>query len=89
MAIKKEKKLTDQELQNVKSFQTEFDQLQQLLGQIQLQKFKLENDELILKNKFNDLLLREKEIGEQLNDKYGEVQIDLKTGVITCSKDES
>jgi|TARA_Y100000389_G_C17251752_1_gene408445 hypothetical protein len=89
MAIKKEKKLTDQELQNVKSFQTEFDQLQQLLGQIQLQKFKLENDELILKNKFNDLLLREKEIGEQLNDKYGEVQIDLKTGVITSSKDES
>mgnify|MGYP003638919216 CR=1 FL=1 len=89
MAIKKEKKLTDQELQNVKSFQTEFDQLQLFLGQIQLQKFKLENDELILKTKYNDLLLREKEIGDQLNGKYGEVEIDLKTGVITSSKDES
>ena len=85
MAIKKEKKLEDQELQNIKQFQAEFEQLQGLLGQIQLSKFKLENDELILKNKYNNLLVQEKELGEQLNNKYGEVQIDLKTGKITSS----
>ncbi len=85
MAIKKEKKLEDQELQSIKQFQAEFEQLQGLLGQIQLSKFKLENDELILKSKYNDLLVKEKELGEQLNDKYGEVQIDLKTGKITSS----
>ena len=85
MAIKKEKKLEDQELQSIKQFQEEFEQLQGLLGQIQLSKFKLENDELILKSKYNDLLVKEKELGEQLNDKYGEVQIDLKTGKITSS----
>lgn len=88
MAIKKTK-LEDQELQEIKQFQSDFDQLQVLLGQIQLQKFKLDNDELILKSKYNDLLLKEKEIGEKLNDKYGEVQIDLKTGEITDSKDKS
>jgi hypothetical protein len=85
MAIKKEKKLEDQELQSIKQFQAEFEQLQGLLGQIQLSKFKLENDELILKSKYNDLLVKEKELGEQLNNKYGEVQIDLKTGKITSS----
>lgn len=88
MAIKKTK-LEDQELQEIKQFQSDFDQLQVLLGQIQLQKFKLDNDELILKSKYNDLLLKEKEIGEKLNNKYGEVQIDLKTGEITDSKDKS
>ena len=86
MAIKKQNKLEEQELKDIKDFQSEFDQLQTLLGQIQLQKFKLENDELILKSKYNDLLIKEKELGEQLNDKYGEVQIDLKTGEITESK---
>ena len=86
MAIKKQNKLEEQELKDIKDFQSEFDQLQILLGQIQLQKFKLENDELILKSKYNDLLIKEKELGEQLNDKYGEVQIDLKTGEITESK---
>jgi len=85
MAIKKEKKLEDQELQSIKQFQSELEQLQGLLGQIQLSKFKLENDELILKNKYNNLLVQEKELGEQLNNKYGEVQIDLKTGKITSS----
>jgi sulfur relay (sulfurtransferase) DsrF/TusC family protein len=88
MAIKKTK-LEDQELQEIKQFQSDFDQLQVLLGQIQLQKFKLDNDELILKSKYNDLLFKEKELGEQLNNKYGEVQIDLKTGEITDSKDKS
>jgi len=88
MAIKKTK-LEDQELQEIKQFQSDFDQLQVLLGQIQLQKFKLDNDELILKSKYNDLLFKEKEIGEKLNNKYGEVQIDLKTGEITDSKDKS
>jgi|TARA_B100002019_G_C21242325_1_gene586245 hypothetical protein len=89
MGIKKNSKLENQELQQLKDFQSEIDKLTFSLGQIALQRIKTDIDESMAKNKYQELLELEKKIGENLNNKYGEVQIDLKTGKITSSDNES
>ena len=89
MGIKKNSKLENQELQQLKDFQSEIDKLTFSLGQIALQRIKTDIDESMAKNKYQKLLELEKKIGENLNNKYGEVQIDLKTGKITSSDNES
>ena len=89
MGIKKNSKLENQELQQLKDFQSEIDKLTFSLGQIVLQRIKTDIDESMAKNKYQELLELEKKIGENLNNKYGEVQIDLKTGKITSSDNES
>lgn len=88
MAIQKTK-IEDAELQELKEFQSEIDNLQISLGQIQLQRLNLDNEELLLKQKYQLLITKEKEIGKNLNNKYGEVQIDLKTGEFIDSKNKS
>ena len=89
MGIKKNSKLENQELQQLKDFQSEIDKLTFSLGQIALQRIKTDIDESMAKIKYQELLELEKKIGENLNNKYGEVQIDLKTGKITSSDNES
>ena len=89
MGIKKNSKLENQELQQLKDFQSEIDKLTFSLGQIALQRIKTDIDESMAKNKYQELLELEKKIVENLNNKYGEVQIDLKTGKITSSDNES
>jgi hypothetical protein len=69
------KKLTEEELNEVKEIRQQYSQLALSLGELELQKRKL----LDVHN-----LLQEKEVklASQLQEKYGEGSIDLETGEI-------
>lgn len=69
------KKLTAEELQSVKNIRQEYTNLAYALGDIELQKATL------LENQ-KELINREKQIAKQLQEKYGEGSIDLETGEV-------
>ena len=76
-------KLQEQELQQLQKFQNDSEILIAQLGQLQYKKFQLENEETLLKQNYQKVLLEEKEITSNLKTKYGEINIDIKTGDIT------
>jgi hypothetical protein len=69
------KKLTAEELQTVKDIRQEYTNLAYALGDLELQKATL------LENQ-KTLVSREKQIAKQLQEKYGDGTIDLETGEI-------
>ena len=76
-------KLQEQELQQLQKFQNDSEILIAQLGQLQYKKFQLENEETLLKQNYQKILLEENEISSNLKTKYGEINIDIKTGDIT------
>jgi hypothetical protein len=85
MAIKKTK-ITEEELKELENFQQTINTITFQLGQLSLRKLNLESEENNLKNQYSNLLQTEKELGDKLKEKYGNSQIDLKTGEITQSE---
>ena len=85
MAIKKTK-ITEEELKELENFQQTINTITFQLGQISLGKLNLENEENNLKNQYSSLLQTEKELGDRLKEKYGDSQIDLKTGELIQSE---
>jgi len=83
--MEKQTKLTQEELQQLHDFQNNSEILISQLGQISFQKLQLEKQEEFLKQKFNELTTKELEISQSLKEKYGNVNIDLKTGELTYS----
>ncbi len=83
--MEKSTKLTQEELQQLHDFQNNSEILISQLGQISFQKLQLEKQEEFLKQKFNELTTKELEISQSLKEKYGNVNIDLKTGELTYS----
>lgn len=81
--MEKATKLEEQELKQLHDFQQESEILISQLGQINFQKLQLEKQEEFLKQKFNELTNKELEISQALKEKYGNVNIDLKTGELT------
>ena len=78
-------KLEEQELKQLQNFQQESEILVSQLGQISFQKLQLEKQEEFLKQKFNELNEEEVLISKNLKEKYGNVNIDIKTGELTYS----
>jgi DnaJ-domain-containing protein 1 len=85
MAIKKTK-ITEEELKELEIFQQTISTITFQLGQLSLRKLNLESEENNLKNQYSNLLQTEKELGDKLKEKYGNSQIDLKTGELTPSE---
>ena len=85
MAIK-QTKVTDEELKQISEFQTSIDRLTIQLGQLSLKKLSLEKEEEYLESEYEKILEKEKQLGDNLKEKYGEAQIDLKTGEIVYPK---
>ena len=83
--MEKPTKLEEQELKQLQNFQQESEILVSQLGQISFQKLQLEKQEEFLKQKFNELTNKELEISQVLKEKYGNVNIDIKTGELTYS----
>jgi hypothetical protein len=79
-------KLTEQELKQLQNFQEKSEILITQLGQLQFQKLQLERNENLLKHQYEELIKEETNISTSLKTKYGEVNIDIKTGEITYSK---
>ena len=85
MAIK-QTKVTDEELKQISEFQTSIDRITIDLGQLSLKKLSLDKEEEYLESEYEKILEKEKQLGDNLKEKYGEAQIDLKTGEIVYPK---
>ena len=85
MAIK-QTKVTDEELKQISEFQESIDRITIQLGQLSLKKLSLDNEEEYLESEYEKILEKEKQLGDNLKEKYGEAQIDLKTGEIVYPK---
>jgi|TARA_R110000796_G_scaffold16257_1_gene50755 hypothetical protein len=85
MAIK-QTKITEEELKELENFQQTINAITFQLGQLALKKLNLETEEDILETQYSNLLKTEKELGDRLKEKYGDSQIDLKTGELIQSE---
>jgi len=85
MAIK-QTKVTEEELIEIEEFQKNVNLITYQLGQVALQRLSLEKQEEALELQHEQLLKQEKQLGDKLKEKYGNSQIDLKTGEITTSE---
>ena len=84
MAIQ-QTKVSKEELKEIENFQQSVNLITYQLGQIALQRLSLEKQEEALEQQHGQLLIQEKKLGDKLKEKYGNSQIDLKTGEITTS----
>ena len=84
MAIQ-QTKITEDELKQLTDFQQSINVITYQLGQVALKRLNLDQEEEVLEIEYTKLLQVEKELGDNLKEKYGDSQIDLKTGEITQS----
>ena len=84
MALK-QTKITEDELKQLTDFQQSINVITYQLGQVALSRLNLDQEEEVLEAQYTKLLQVEKELGDKLKEKYGDSQIDLKTGEITQS----
>ena len=75
-------KVTEEELNQIAKFQESIQEITIKLGQLALKKLNLDKEEEYLEMEYEKLLQEEKQLGDDLKEKYGEAQINLKTGDI-------
>jgi len=73
-------KLSTEELQQLRNFQRSENEITFSLGQIELRKVFLERDKQNLQNQYQSLLQDQEKAGKELQEKYGEGNIDLEKG---------
>ena len=79
----KSTKLQETELQELKDFQSQSENLISQLGQLSFRKLQLEREEQFLKQQYTQIITSEVELSKKLKETYGDISIDLKTGEIT------
>ena len=79
-------KLEEQELKDLVDFQEKSEILISRLGQLQFRKLQIEKEEDYLKQQYEQIVSSEIEISSKLKTKYGDINIDIKTGDITYPK---
>jgi len=73
------KKLTEEEVSKLKNFQSEFQNLVEIIGNVEIQIMDLELKKEELKQNFNQLKQQELTLAKELKEKYGEGSISLET----------
>ena len=88
----KEIKFTQDELTNIESIRNGFNEVQTLLGRLEIQRIQTEqalenihNDKLRLETRYSDLVDEERKVVSDLQEKYGKVNINLDSGEIKDS----
>jgi len=86
----KEIKFSDKELKSLKQIQQDYLECQTAFGQIAIQKIALQQQiDALAKSeeeyakKYQETQVKEKEVGKELNEKYGSGNLDPDTGVFT------
>ena len=74
---------TPEELNQLKELRSEIGQLTAQMGQLYINKIKLEEAELKLKKELDTIEKKETNIAKTLSDKYGKGSIDLVSGTFT------
>jgi hypothetical protein len=77
------KSVTPEELQALKAVRDEIDNYIISLGQIQYQRVLLESQEDQIKKSLIVSKVKEKEVSDTLSKKYGNVSVDIETGIIS------
>ena len=80
MAIKTPKKFSPEELKEVTTLQENFNKVTFRLGQLYINRTKLEEQEILLKTHLSNLEKEEKELAKKFTDKYGKGNLDIDTG---------
>ena len=76
---------SEQELKEIKDLRLSLDTVTFQLGRVSIEKIKLEEQEIIFKNKLKDLEKKEISIAKSLTSKYGKGSIDVETGTFIPS----
>ena len=71
---------SEQELKEIKDLRLSLNTLTFQLGQVYIEKMKIEEQENIFKNQLKDLEKKEISIAKKLSSKYGKGSIDIETG---------
>jgi hypothetical protein len=79
----KTQQFTPEELNTLRKFQYELENLVLQLGKMQLSKIKLEEQDTLLKNELKNMEIEEQKLAQTLTDKYGKGSLDIETGVFT------
>ena len=74
-----------EELKEIKDLRLSLDTITFQLGQIVVEKIKLEDTEIQLKKQLKDLEIKEISIAKKLSSKYGKGSIDIETGTFIPS----
>ena len=80
MATQESIKLTEEEVNNISELKNRQESLGQELQKVQLSKFNLEIREEELKQYYKDKIALEKQIGQEVMQKYGNGSMDIETG---------
>ena len=84
--MSKKQKLSKEELETLQSYQNQQNQITFNLGQVDIQKAILDGQRGAILEELADLQEKSNKTAKELQDKYGEGNIDLKTGEMTLSK---
>lgn len=76
-------KLQEEELQNLKKLQNEGNEIQFALGQVEVSKINLEKTKSNILERLDKLQQEQTTLAKQLQEKYGEGNIDLEKGEFT------
>ena len=76
------KKLSEEELKQIKEIKQEYTNLALSLGELELQKANLDKEKTRLLNYQQHLLDKESELAQKLTEKYGNGTINIETGEI-------
>ena len=76
-------KLQEEELQNLKKLQNEGNEIQFALGQVEVSKINLEKTKSNILERLDKLQQEQITVAKQLQEKYGEGNIDLEKGEFT------
>lgn len=79
----KSQKLTSEELEKLKKFQTQNNQITNSLGQIEIQKQILESQKIDILQQLSQFQEESSELSKELQEKYGTGNIDIETGEFT------
>ena len=78
-----EKKLTQEEFQQINLIKSDALEVAALLGELEYQKMSIELDMEEQKKKIKEIRVKEKQVFEEIRSKYGPVSINTETGEIS------
>ena len=76
-------KMDQEDLNTLQELQTQTDKLVYSLGQLYINKEKLQKTENALKTQLKEIETKEADLGKQLSSKYGVGTVDINTGTFT------
>ena len=82
----KDIKFSDDELKQISDIRTNYAEITNRFGQIQLTKYNLQKQEEQAEIDFESVKVKEQEVLKGITDKYGQGTLDPNTGVFTPSK---